>query len=130
MQKKLKMPALILTLVMMLSITAGAISIQPRWNATTKCNLGLGFDGTTAHCTVSMSAVSGSKIRGSMTIYRLVDGKEYALKGWSLSGTTRVNKTGTEKVTEGYTYKVVVKATVEGPDGTSDEINESTTGTL
>lgn len=128
MQKKMKISAMLLSVLLMLSITAGAASIQPRWNVTTKCNPVLAFSGTTAYCTADVSAITGSNISGTMTLYRVSSVNEVKVGSWSFSGTTYVFSTETCSVTKGQTYKLVVDVYASGSNG-SDNITVKTTKT-
>lgn len=128
MQKKLKMPVLVLTLLFMMSITASAMSIMPRWNATSYCDPILTFSGTTATCKADILADNGAEISGTMTLYRVSGGRDYYVSSWSLSGTSSVYKKGTCSVTKGETYRLVVDVTVSGSNGT-DNISVNTSKT-
>lgn len=128
MQKKMKLSAMLLAMLLMLSVTAGAMSIQPRWNVTTKCNPALSFSGTTAYCTADVSAINGTNISGTMTLYRVSSINQVQVGSWSFSGTTRVYTTETCSVTKGETYKLVVNVNASGSGGT-DKITLDTTKT-
>lgn len=128
MQKKLKMPAIVLALFMMLSISVSALEIMPRWSVTSTCNPDLSISGTKATCFVDVRADSGATISGTMTLYRISGGREYYQTSWSISGTTRALVTKTYTVTKGETYRLDVDVTVEGSNG-SDDISVSTTKT-
>lgn len=128
MQKKLKMPAIVLTLVMMLSISVSALEILPRWSVTNTCNPVLSITGTTATCIVDVRATSGADISGTMTLYRISGGREYYQTSWSISGTTRALVTKTYSVTKGESYRLDVNVTVSGTNGT-DKISVSANDT-
>lgn len=128
MQKKLKMPVVVLALLMMLSISVSALEIMPRWSVTSTCNPALSISGTRATCVADVRADSGATISGTMTLYRLSGGREYYQTSWSISGTTRALVSKTYTVTKGETYRLDVDVTVEGSNG-SDDISVSTTKT-
>lgn len=129
MQKnKTKLSAILLTLLLMLSVTANAQGIMPRWNATGYCTPVLSFSGTTATCIADIWADSDAEISGTMTLYRVSGGRDYYVSSWSLSGTSSVYKKGTCSVTKGETYRLVVDVTVSGSNGT-DNISVNTSKT-
>lgn len=123
---KKRFAAMTLALLMLMAITASALEVQPRWATTTVCNPTLTFKDTTASCSVDTRALTGSSISLSMTLYKVVDGKDIAVTSWSgLTGTTRLNVTKTSTVTKGYTYKLVASVTVSSDKGT-DNISVNT----
>lgn len=126
MQKKLT--AMTLALLMMLSITASALSVSPRWNATGSCDPTLIISGTTATCQAEVIGDSDAKISGTMTLYRVSGGNEYYVNSWSVSGTRRAYVSKTCTVKSGETYRLVINVTVSGSNG-SDNITVSTSKT-
>lgn len=124
MQKKLT--AMTLALLLMLSVTANALSVEPRYNVTASCVPTMTFTGTTANCKADIRAQRGSAISGTLTLYHVVNGKEVEVTHWSLSGTTNLSTTKTSSVTKGETYKLTISVTVNGPGG-RDNITQSTT---
>lgn len=127
--QKVQKRATVLTLALLLafSLTAGAVSIQPRYNVTTKCTPKLTYTGTTANCNANIAAQSGAKIEGTMTLYR-VSGSKTEVASWPVSGTTSVNTTKTTGVTKGQTYQLVLDVTVTASNG-RDQISEDVTAT-
>lgn len=123
MQKRLT--AVTLALFLILSITANAMPIQPRWNVTDSCDPTLIISGTKATCQAEVWAESGADIDGTMTLYRISGGSQSYVNSWSFSGTSYVFSSKSCTVTKGYTYKLVVDVTVEGSNG-SDNITVST----
>lgn len=128
MQKKLKMPAIFLTLLMMFSMSVSALQIMPRWDVASSCNPILSISGTTATCVADVRADSGATISGTMTLYRISGGRQYYQTSWSISGTTRALVTKTYSVTKGESYRLDVNVTVSGTNGT-DKISVSANDT-
>lgn len=126
MQKKLT--AITLALLLILSITASALPIQPRWNVTASCEPVLTFSGTTATCVADVRADSGASISGTMTLYRVSSVNQVIVASWNFSGNSDVFAKKSTSVTKGQTYKLVVSVTVTGSDGT-DRITLDTTKT-
>lgn len=123
MQKKFV--AMTLALLMILSATASALAIQPRWSATASCEPTLAFSGTTAYCKGQVRADSDADISGTLTLYRVSGGNNYYVDSWSVSGTGRAYTSETCSVTKGETYKLVIEVDVSGSNG-SDSISLST----
>lgn len=126
MQKKLT--TITLALLMILSITASALSIQPRWNVTASCEPVLTFSGTRATCVADVRADSGARISGTMTLYRVSSVNQTVVASWNFSGTSDVFASKSSTVTKGQTYKLVVSVAVTGSNGT-DKITLDTTKT-
>lgn len=115
MQKKLT--AMTLALLMILSITASALAIQPRWNSTNSCDPSLSFTGTTAICRADVRAIPGAEISGTMTLYRVSGSNEYNVDSWDVSGTGTAYVSERTSVTKGETYRLEVSVTVSGSYG-------------
>lgn len=114
-----------LALLMSLSVAASAVSITPRWNSTTSCIAQLTIAGTTATCTLDVSALSGSKLKANITLYR-ADGSKAAT--WlNRSGTSSLEFSETCAVSKG-SYKLEAIVTVTGSGG-SDSITKTATAT-
>lgn len=125
MQRK-RTAAIFLVLAMVLSIAAGAAP-NPRYNSTTVCVPLIQISGTTATCSIIVDALSGTKIRATMKLYRVSGSSETLLKTWpTQSGTTSLSYSNTYTVTKGYTYKVTVDVTADGPGG-YDNISKNIT---
>ncbi len=127
MQKKTHSISLLFTLMLTLalSLSAQAAQISPRWNSTIQCTTpSLYFSGTTATCSASLRAVGDAKVDGTLTLYLGTT----EVDSWPVSGTDRVNVSGSCTVTKGKTYKLVLDVTVSGPSGT-DHIVKNTTAT-
>lgn len=77
---------------------------------------GLSFSGTTATCTLSVTAKKGTDITGTLTLYR----GSTKVKSWDVDETTSVSFRDTCTVTKGYSYKLVADLTVTGAAGTDD----------
>lgn len=122
----MRLSAITMFVLLMISITASAI--QPRWNVTSSCEPTLTFSGTTATCRADVRAISGSKISGTMTLYRVSSVNEVAVGSWSISGSGSAYVKQTCSVTKGQTYKLVVSVAVTGSNGT-DKITLDTTKT-
>lgn len=119
---KKRIPIFALVVMLLLSITAGAVAIQPYYNVTTKCTPTLTFSGTTANCSADIRALSGSEIEGTMTLCCGDD----EIASWPFSGTTRVNVTKTKSVTRGKEYQLLLDVSVSGTNG-NDYIVEDVT---
>lgn len=118
---KKKLATMTLAMLMVLSVTASALSIQPRWNVTNTCDATLLFSGTTATCIGEVRAISGSQVSGTMTLYRVSGSSEYEVDSWSLSGKNTVYVEKTCSVTKGQTYRLEVSVSVSNSNS-SDKI--------
>lgn len=91
---KKRFAATTLALLVLMAITTNVLAATPRWATTTVCNPTLIFKDTTATCSVDTRALTGSSISMTMTLYKVVNGKDVAVTSWSgLTGTTRLNVT-------------------------------------
>lgn len=127
MQRK-RTAAIFLVLTMVLSIAASAAP-TPRYNTTLSCDPQISISGTTATCSFRVKALSGTKISATMKLYRVSGSSETLLKTWDTqSGTTSLSYSGTCSVSKGYTYKVTVDVTADGPGG-YDSISETASTT-
>lgn len=116
-----RIPALFLALALVLGIAASA---APRYVVTTKCTPRISISETTATCSLSVSALKGASITGTLTLYR----GSTPIKTWDIDETTSVSFSDTYTVTKGYTYKLVADLTVSGKGGT-DKVREFVTKT-
>lgn len=68
---KRKIMSAALALVMLLSISASAVSIMPLWDNARNCEAKINFSGDTAQCTVSVDGKVGtSRITTTMTLQK------------------------------------------------------------
>lgn len=120
-----RMTALTLALLLALSVSAGALSVQPRYNVTSECTPKLIMNGTTAECKADISAQSGAKIEGILTLYRVSTGKT-EVASWPVSGTTSVRLTKLCGVTKGQTYQLILDVTITAAGGRDHIIKDVT----
>lgn len=123
MQKK-RTATIFLVLAMVLSIAASAAP-SPRYNTTSACDPMIKFSGTTATCSFTVDAYSGTEISATMKLYRVSGSSEILLKTWATQrGTTSLSYSNTYSVSKGYTYKITVDVAADGPGG-YDSISKS-----
>lgn len=127
MQKKIT--AITLALILAFSMAVSAAAAQPRYNSVTNCNPpALSFSGTTATCKLTVTALSGSKITTTLTLYKVVGSGVSQVASWDLSGTTSLNQSKTCSVTKGQEYLLAADISVDGSGG-KDSVYKTTRAT-
>lgn len=104
-----------IALILVCALTLSVSAIEPR---ATRITPSLTFSGTTANCTVIVSAV-GSEIDVTMELWTgstLVD-------SWNNDGTTRVVVEGSCTVTKGKTYTLKTYGTIDGVKFTGTSVS-------
>lgn len=103
---KRKIISLATVFVLMVTMCASALAIEPR---AAQINPSLTFSGTTANCRVVIIS-SGDDIDATLELWRgntLVD-------SWAGEGTSYVSVSGKCSVTKGVTYTLKVRGTIGG----------------
>lgn len=123
MQKRIA--SLTLALILAVSMALSASAATPRYNSTLTVNPVLTFSGTTATCSVRVTADKGSSISLEMSLYSVNGSKQTLHTSWTTTGTTTLTYSGTTNVSKG-SYLMAVDITVDGPNGV-DEIYKTVT---
>ena len=128
---KKKIMSAVLALVMLLSISASAVSIMPLWDNADSCVPTLKFSGDTAICTVDVKgAVGTSRITTTMTLQKQNANGSYSdVHIWGTDVTYGQSATRTEFSTDcaSGNYRLVCKVTVYDADGVGETITVEAT---
>ena len=106
-----------------ISAAENYMPIAPLWTNTLDASTNLTFSGRTATATGRITAVSGSTIDATLTLYRISGGSRVFVTSWSRSSSAVavVTFSETHTVSQAGTYVVVMRATVTR-NGVTDNI--------
>ena len=125
-----KMLAILLVVLLTVVLSGVAVAemssyeepqIQPRYDHTNSIKATLSIDSSgNATCSGSVKATSGSsKVSVTVRLKKLENGSWNTIATWSDSGSgsTTVKAGGSQKVSSGYSYKVVTSGTIKDSAG-------------